>query len=123
MIWILLACLPLLTGGAVVFYRSWAFLPFAGGALLGTALNIAKVLLLDRAVKKLAGMDAIKAGNYARAQSLLRFLLTALVLAAPAFANRWGLPIGVFWGAAAAVLAYQLAVYAMRLFDKKGDNA
>ena len=123
MIWVLLASLPLLTGGAAVFYRSWAFLPFAGGALLGAALGIAKVVLLDRAVKKIAAMDAARAGNYARAQSFLRFLLTALVLAVPAFANRWGLPIGVFWGAAAGVLVYQLAVYSMRLFIKKGDNA
>jgi len=123
MIWVLLASLPLLTGGAIIFYRSWAFLPFAGGALLGTALNVAKVILLDRTVKKLAGMEAANAGNFARGASLLRFLLTALVLAVPAFANRWGLPIGVFWGAAACVLTYQLAVYSMRLFMKKGDNA
>jgi len=118
-----LAALPLLAGGAVVFYRSWAFLPFAGGALLGTALNIAKTALLDRTVKKLVDMEAAKAGGYTFLQSLLRFLLTALVLAVPAFATRWGVPIGVFWGAAAGVLVYQLAVYSVRLFTKKGDNA
>jgi len=121
MTWILLAALPLLAGGAAAYYRSWAFLPFAGGALLGTALGIAKVLLLDHAVKKLAGMEAARAGNYARAQSMLRFLLTALVLALPAFSAKWGVPLGVFWGAAACVLVYQLAIYAMKLLTKRGE--
>jgi len=116
-----LAALPLLAGGAAVFYRSWAFLPFAGGALLGTALNIAKVALLDRAVKKLAGMDAAKAGGYTFLQSLLRFLLTALVLGVPAYAAKWGVPLGVFWGAAACILVYQIAVYAIKLLTKRGE--
>ena len=118
-----LATLPLLAGGAVVFYRSWAFLPFAGGALLGTALNVAKTWMLDRAVKKLAGMDAAKAGGFTFLQSMLRFLLTALVLAVPAYAARWGVPIGVFWGAAAGILTHQIAVYAVRLFTKKEGDA
>jgi len=120
----LLCALPLLVGAGALFYRSWAFLPFAGGALLGTALSAAKVILLERTVRKMASIeDKEKAANYVRLQSLLRFLLTGLVLVLPAFAIRWGLPPGVFWGAAAGVLAYQLAVYSMRLFTKKGDNA
>jgi len=120
MLLILLAALPLLVGAAALFYRSWAFLPFAGGALLGTAINIAKIFLLERTVKKIAAMEnKDKAVNYARIQSLLRFLLTALV-AVPAFAIRYGLPPGVFWGAAAGVLMYQFAVYGIKFSLKKG---
>jgi len=120
MLWITLCALPLLAGGAAAYYRSWGFLPFAGGALLGTAVNAAKVFLLERTVNKLAAMEsAAKAAGYARIQGLLRFLLTALALAGPAFANRWGLPIAVFWGAAAAALVYQLTVYSLKLTDKK----
>ena len=120
MLLILLAALPLLAGGAAVYYRSWAFLPFAGGALLGTALNVTKVILLERTVRKIAAMDDKgKAANYVRIQALLRLLLTALV-ALPAFAIRYGLPPGVFWGAAAGMLMYQIAVYSIKLSIKKG---
>ncbi|MCL2495569.1 MAG: hypothetical protein FWE98_07970 [Oscillospiraceae bacterium] len=120
MLWLILCALPLLAGGAAVYYRSWGFLPFAGGALLGTAVNAAKVLLLERTVNKLAAMEGdAKAASYARLQGMLRFLLTALALAGPAFANRRGLPIAVFWGAAAAALAYQLAVYTLKMSEKK----
>ena len=113
-----LAALPLLAGGAAVFYRSWAFLPFAGGALLGTALNIAKVALLDRAVKKLAGMDAAKAGGYTFLQSLLRFLLTGGVLVLAAW-----VPFVSLWGAAASILVYQAALYSMNWLSKKTKKA
>jgi len=115
-------CLPLLVGGSAVFYRSWAFLPFAGGALLGAALSIAKIIWLDRTVKKATGMEVQRAGNYVRAQGLLRFLLTGLVLALPAFAIRWGVPRSLFWGTAAGVLMHQIAVYSMKLSMKKSGR-
>jgi len=112
--------LPLLVAGAAVWYRSWAFLPFACGALLGTAAGAGKVLLLERAVKKISAMDdPAQAGNYARLQSLLRLAITGATLLIPAIAIRFGLPAGALWGAAAAVLVYQLAIYSMKFFAKK----
>jgi len=113
------AGLSLLVGGSALFYRSWAFLPFAGGALLGAALSIAKIMWLDRTVKNAASMEAQHAGNYVRLQSLFRFLLTGLVLALPAVAIQWGASPGLFWGAAAGVLVHQLAVYSLKLPTKK----
>ena len=83
-------------------------------------LSGAKVLLLERTAQKVTRMeDPLKAANYARGQSLLRFLLTGLVLGLPAFAMRWGVPAGLFWGAAAGALVFQLAVYALKITTKE----
>lgn len=118
---LLVVCLslPLLAAGGFAYYRSLAlFLPFLCGALLGTALGVGKVILLDRAVAGIAGMEKERGMNYARLQQLLRFLLTGAVLVIAAllpFERRQPL-----WGAAASVLAYQAAVYALKLFGKKG---
>ena len=119
MLLVICISLPLLIAGAFAYYRSLNFLYFALGALLGTILNAAKVILIERTAKKLIGMEKERAANYARIQGLLRFLLTGIVLAVPAFAiKQWGLPAGVFWGAAAGALVYQVAVYSMKLFMK-----
>ena len=114
---LLVVCLslPLLAAGGFAYYRSLAFLPFLYGAALGTALGAAKVILLDRAVTKIAGMEKDRAMNYARLQQLLRFLLTGAVLVTAAV-----VPFISLWGAAASVLAYQAAVYSLKLFEKKG---
>jgi len=122
MVLVMCASLPLLIGGSAAYYRSWAFLPFAGGALLGAALSVIKIISLDRTVKKAMDMEAQRAGNYVRAQGLLRFLLTGLALALPAFAIRWGVPPGLFWGTAAGVLMHQIAVYSMKLSMKKSGR-
>ena len=113
--------LPMLVGGAALYYRSPGFLPFAGGALLGTIASAAKILLLDRAVRKMIGMEPGQAANYARLQSLLRFAATGAALLIPALALRWwNVSAGALWGAAAAVLVYQLAIYSMKIFAKEG---
>jgi len=119
---IVCASLPLFIGGSAAYHRSWAFFPFAFGALLSAALSIAKFISLDRTVKKAASLEAQRASNYVRLQSLLRFLLTGAVLALPAVAIQWGAPPGLFWGVVAGVLVYQAAVYSLKLSTKKSGR-
>jgi len=111
MMWVLCISLPvIIAGGAVYhFYHKFSFMPFALGAALGTALNIAKVIMIDRAVKKIVNMDSVKAGNYVRSQHLLRFLLTGIVLVLTAL-----IPFINLWGAAIGVLVYPIALYFLR---------
>ena len=72
--------------GSVIYYRSLAFLPFLFGVLLGSAVSIAKVLLLERAVDKALTLGAKQAGNYIGFQHLLRLLLSGVVLVLGALA-------------------------------------
>jgi len=110
--------LPVLVAGSAAYYRSPAFLPFAYGALLGTAMNAAKIFLLDRTVKKVTEMDADKAGNYVRLRHFLNFLLTGLALVTAAV-----VPFINLWGTVAEVLVYQAAVYSLKgLNDNKGQS-
>ena len=119
MIFILgIAFLILLAAGFTgsFFISALEFLPFALGALLGALLNVFKVWMLDRTVKKVVGMEAAKAGNYVRMQQLLRFVLTGLVLVAAAL-----IPFISIWGAAVGVLTFQIALPFMKRGIKNGD--
>jgi len=107
----------ILIAGSVIYYRSLTFLPFAYGAFLGTVLNIIKILMLENTVKKAVSMDSVKAGNYARVQHLLKFLLTGAVLLIAAV-----VPFINIWGAAFSVLAYQIAVYSLKYFKEPDMN-
>jgi len=111
MMLIVIISLFALIAGSVIYYRSTAFLPFAYGAFLGTALNAAKIIMLDRTVKRVVAMEALQAGNYARVQHLLKFLLTGLVLVVAAV-----VPFINIWGTASGVLSYQIAVYSLKYF-------
>jgi len=91
---------------SIAYYRSFAFLPFALGALLGAALNILKVILLDHTVKRVIAMGQKNAENYVRFQHFLRFLLTGLLFGASAF-----LPFINIWGTAAGICTMQIAVF------------
>lgn len=91
---------------SIIYYRSLDFLPFFWGILLGSAVSIAKVFLLEKAVDKALTMEQKKAGNYVSIQHLLRLLLTGVVLVLGAIVPQISL-----WGVAAGVLAFQLALY------------
>jgi len=86
--------------GGVIFFRSFSALPFAFGVISTSALNIVKVIMLERTVQKVVDLKEKNAGrNFARLQYLLRFLLTGLVLFAAAktpFIDFWGAIIGIF---------------------------
>ncbi|MGI6238961.1 MAG: hypothetical protein ACOYI5_04970 [Christensenellales bacterium] len=109
----ILIMLLALIAGAILYYRSLAFLPFLYGALLGGAVSIAKVFLLDRAITSALGMEARAAGNYVRLQHLLRLLISGTALVVAALVK----PISL-WGAAAGVLTFQLAVYLLKAHKK-----
>ena len=106
--------LLLLVAASAVYYRSLDFLPFALGALLGVALNVAKILLLDRSVSRITHMEKEGAGNYIRFQHFFRFLLTGLVLLLAAL-----VPFINIWGAAAGIFTLQIAVF----FAKRSSDA
>ena len=118
MMLVVCALLPVLIAGSAIYYRSLSFLPFALGAVMGTALGAAKIVMLDRMVSKVVGMEPARAGNYVRVQQLLRLLLTGIVLVIAAL-----VPFISLWGAAAGVLTYQIAVYSLKWFQKRDAGA
>jgi len=119
MITVIGCSLLLLVLASIAYYRSLAFAPFALGALLGTSLNVLKVIMLDHTVKKIINIEAKNAGNYVRFQHFLRFLLTGLVFLLavlfPSFLN--------IWGVAAGVLTFQIATYFTKSALKGGGSA
>lgn len=98
---------------SVIYYRSLACLPFIYGGLLGCALSVYKVILLEKAVDKALGLEQKTADNYVRLQSLLRFFLSAVVLVAAAL-----IPSISLWGAVAGVFSFQLSLYVLRFSER-----
>ena len=110
-----LTALTLAAGAA--FYRYFSYPPFAFGALLGAALNILKVIMLNRTVIKLSNIEVERARNYALIQHLARFALTGAVLVLSAV-----LPFLDIWGAATGIFIFQIAAYSMkRGIDREED--
>jgi len=102
--------------GGTAFYRSLEALYFAIGVLLTSALNVFKVVLLERTVKKVVDMEQPDAGkNYVRLQYLLRYFLTGLVLLAAGLVSVYVKPPFInIWGAVAGLFTLQIAVIAVR---------
>ncbi|MBU5595471.1 ATP synthase subunit I [Amphibacillus sp. MSJ-3] len=98
---------------SVIYHRSLDFLPFAFGVLLGSAVSIAKVFLLERAVNKALEMEQKHAKNYVSIQHVLRLLLSGVVLVLGAIMPQLSL-----WGVAAGILAFQVAVYNVKFTAK-----
>lgn len=94
---------------SIIYYRSWGFLPFLYGALVGTVASVLRVMLLDRAVNQAVTMDKKKAGGYITMQNLLRFVVSGAALLLGAL---WE-PISL-WGVVAGVLAFQFALYCLK---------
>ena len=92
-------------------------IPFAAGVFLSTALNIIKIIWLERVVSAAAKLEEEKsASNLVRLHYVLRLLFTALVLVGGAiapFIDLWGLVIGLF--------TYHPAKYALGVFIKNED--
>ena len=100
-----------LVAASAAYYRSMDCLPFALGSLLGVALNVLKIVMLDRAVRRAVQMEEASAGGYVRMQHFLRFLLTGVVFLAAAL-----VPFLSLWGAAAGVLTLQVALFFAKRF-------
>lgn len=99
--------------GSIIYYRSLDFLPFLFGALLGSAVSIVKVFLVEHAVDKALTLEQKQAGNYVSIQHLLRMLFSGVVLVIGAIVPQISL-----WGVAAGILAFQLAIYNVKITSK-----
>lgn len=114
MVYAILIITLVCTLASIIYYRSLGFLPFLFGICLGSAVSIAKVFLLDRAVDKALTMEDKHASNYVGLQHLLRLLLSGLVLVLGALVPQISL-----WGVVAGILAFQLAVYSVKNIKDK----
>ena len=99
---------------SVIYYRSWDFLPFLYGALLGTVASVLRILLLDRAVNRALTMKKQKAGGYIGLQNLLRLAIAGVALVIGAI---WE-PLNL-WGVVAGILAMQLSIYLLKYSHKE----
>jgi len=121
MIFVLCVLLLIVIAASVVYYRSFEFFPFALGASLVVALNIIKVIMLDRAVDKALTMTEGKdASNYIRLQYFLRFILTGAVLVFAAVSPDDYVSL---WGAVAGIFTMPIAAYSMKIFYGNGAKA
>jgi len=96
----------LFIAGSIIYYRSLGFLPFLFGVLIGAAVSIAKVVLLERAVKKISAMEQQQAKNHIVAQQMGSLVLTAAALLLGAL-----IPQISLWGTAAGILSFHPAIY------------
>ncbi len=92
--------------GSIIYYRSWEFLPFLFGVLLGTAASIVRVILLERSVEKISALSPQRAKNQIVAQQMGSMVLTLVVLLIAALVPQISL-----WGAAAGIVAFHPAIY------------
>ncbi len=92
---------------------------FLLGLLLGAAVSVLRVILLDNAVRNLADIPQEKAAVYMQSRYMLRFLLMAGALVASVFIFRsdatyqWGII-----GCAIGILSLQVAGYLVKFFLK-----
>lgn len=103
--------LLLLALGLLVIHFVHAFerpLPYTVGLLTGCLLSAVKVVLLEKVLERSLDLQEEKpAKNYAHLQSLLRYLLTIVVLlSVVAFPRVFGL-----WGMIVGVLSLQASAY------------
>ena len=89
---IVVSALAIIVIGAV-FYRSLAAIPFALGVMVTSGLNIIKLRMLERTVRKVINMDDQEAGkNVVRLQYLFRYFITGVVLVAVGFIYNYTTP-------------------------------
>ncbi|MGI6577389.1 MAG: ATP synthase subunit I [Eubacteriales bacterium] len=98
---------------SVIYYRSLGFLPFLFGALLGSAVSIAKIFLLERTIDKALKMEKKSAGQYVSIQYILRLLLTGVVLVLGAVVPQINL-----WGVVSGIFAFHIALYFIKFTTK-----
>jgi len=148
---VLIAALAIIVAGAV-FYRSLAAIPFAFGVLITSGLNIIKLRMLLRTIRKVVYMEDPAMGkNVVRLQYLLRYILTGAVLVAvglihnyttppPFYSSReayfgvWAAlfpngpqsllsaPLISIWGALAGIFTLQLSVILVRSMKLEKDG-
>ena len=103
------SALVMIAGGAL-FYRSLKGIDFALGVILSSLLNVFKVFLLERTVKKTLDIENPASGKaYIQLQYILRFILSAAVLVAAAL-----IPFIDVMGAVFGIFTLQIAVLIVR---------
>ena len=103
---------------AAAFYRSFEIIPFAVGMLVMSALNCAKVLMLERSVERAVEIDDAATGkNYIRLQYFVRSILTAAVLVVAGLLH--GTYPSLLWGAVIGILGFQIAAHALQAFMRR----
>ena len=88
---IYVAALVIITAG-IIYYRSFASVPFALGVIITSILNVIKVRMLERTVQRVTDMDVGEqetGKNVVRFQYLLRYLITGIVLVAVGFIQNY----------------------------------
>jgi len=110
-----ISTLVIIVAGAAI-YRSVEAIYFAFGAILTSALNVLKVVLLERTVKKAVDIEEPETGkNYVRLQYLLRYFLTGIVLLAVGLVTAYANPPFInIWGAIAGIFTLQISVIVVR---------
>jgi hypothetical protein len=123
MILVIIVASLVFTAGGAVFYRSLEALAFAAAVILMAGLNVLKVIMLERTVKRTVMIEEASHGkNYARLQYILRLILTAVVLIAAA---RYAWHTGSYssiYGSVAGVLTFQIAAFSLRFFGLNEDE-
>ena len=97
--------------GGILYYALvedlYEAIPFALGVIVTSALNVLKIKMLERSVRKTLDMDNPDTGrNYIRLQYLFRYFITAVVLViigllhvyvdSPRIISIWGALFGLF---------------------------
>jgi len=148
---VVVSALAIILIGAV-FYRSLTVIPFALGVLVTSGLNIIKLRMLERTVRKVINMDDQETGkNVVRLQYLFRYFITAIVLVAvgliynyttppPFYSSRenyfgvWAAlfpnapeallssPLISIWGAIIGIFTMQLSVILVRSMKLEKDG-
>jgi len=117
---IIIVCLAMIAGG-ILYYSLvgdlYEALPFALGVIVTSALNILKIIMLERSIQKTLDMDNPDTGkNYIRLQYLLRYFLTAVVLVIIGLLHIYidSPRIISIWGALFGLFTMQIALIAVR---------
>ena len=94
---------------------------FALGVVLMSALNCAKVLMLERIVERSVEMDSFRGKHYIGLQYIFRLVLTAAVLAAAVIVAYQSDPpsFSMLWGAAIGIFGFQIAAHSLQFFFKR----
>jgi len=117
---IILAAVAMIAGGVLYYVlskNSYESLPFALGVIVSASLNVLKILMLERSVKKTLDMDNPDIGkNYIRFQYLLRYFMTGVVLVIIGLLHVYAdnPRIVSIWGALFGIFTMQIALIAVR---------
>jgi hypothetical protein len=112
----LLSVLCIVVGVGVSLYMGWRFIPFVSGVTLGAAVNALNILLLDKAVGKVAD-GTITHQGIIQLCYFARFIMMAVALTLSVLLPDY---IGIA-GVAAAIFTKPIATYSLAFITKQPD--